>query len=63
VEIDAVNRFCDVVVEEPVREHNPALEELRNRLLQEPLAFFKSSQRKTGPAQRARPHRAGPAGS
>jgi serine/threonine-protein kinase len=40
--IDAVKRFRDVVVEEPVLKNNPALQELRKRLLKEPLAFFKS---------------------
>jgi serine/threonine-protein kinase len=40
--IDAVKRFRDVVVEEPVLKNNPALQELRKRLLNEPLAFFKS---------------------
>ena len=38
--IDAVKRFRDVVVEEPVLKNNPALGELRNKLLKEPLAFF-----------------------
>jgi serine/threonine-protein kinase len=40
--IDAVKRFRDVVVEEQVLKNNPALEELRKKLLKEPLAFFKS---------------------
>ncbi len=40
--IDAVERFRDVVVEEPVLKNNPALEELRKKLLKEPLAFFQS---------------------
>jgi serine/threonine-protein kinase len=40
--IDAVKRFRDVLVEEPVLKNNPALEELRKKLLKEPLAFFKS---------------------
>jgi eukaryotic-like serine/threonine-protein kinase len=40
--IDAVKRFRDVVVEEPVLKNNPALEALRKKLLNEPLAFFRS---------------------
>jgi serine/threonine-protein kinase len=40
--VDAVKRFRDVVVEEPVLKNNPALEDLRKRLLKEPLAFFQS---------------------
>ena len=40
--INAVKRFRDVVVEEPVLKNNPALEELRKKLLKEPLAFFRS---------------------
>jgi serine/threonine-protein kinase len=40
--IDAVKRFRDVVVEEPVLQHNPTLEELRKNLLKAPLAFFRS---------------------
>jgi serine/threonine-protein kinase len=40
--IDAVKRFRDVVVEEPALQKNPALEELRKKLLREPLAFFQS---------------------
>ncbi len=40
--IKAVERFRDVVVEEPVLKNNPALEELRKKLLKEPLAFFRS---------------------
>jgi tetratricopeptide (TPR) repeat protein len=38
--IDAVKRFRDVVIEEPVLKNNPALDELRKKLLKEPLAFF-----------------------
>jgi serine/threonine-protein kinase len=40
--VDAAKRFRDVVVEEPVLKNNPALEELRKKLLKEPLAFFQS---------------------
>jgi serine/threonine-protein kinase len=40
--IDAVKRFRDVVVEEPVLKYNPALQELRKKLLKEPLVFFRS---------------------
>jgi serine/threonine-protein kinase len=40
--INAVDRFRDVVVEEPELKNNPALEALRKKLLKEPLAFFKS---------------------
>jgi eukaryotic-like serine/threonine-protein kinase len=40
--IDAVKRFGDVVREEPLLKDSPELEALRKRLLQEPLAFFKS---------------------
>jgi serine/threonine-protein kinase len=40
--IKAVERFRDAVVEEPVLKNNPALEELRKKLLKEPLAFFRS---------------------
>jgi serine/threonine-protein kinase len=39
--IDAVKRFRDVVVEEPVLRNSPALEALRKRLLKAPLEFFK----------------------
>ncbi len=39
--IEAVKRFRDVVVEEPVLKNNPALGDLRKKLLKEPLAFFK----------------------
>jgi serine/threonine-protein kinase len=62
--IDAVKRFRDVVVEEPVLKHNPALEALRKRLLKEPLAFFKllreqlQSDNETGPEALARLARA-----
>jgi serine/threonine-protein kinase len=40
--IDAVKRFRDVVVEEAVLKNNPTLQELRKKLLKEPLSFFKS---------------------
>jgi serine/threonine-protein kinase len=40
IAIDAVKRFRDVVVEEPVLKNNPALGELRKKLLKEPLEFF-----------------------
>ncbi len=40
--IDAVKRFRDAVAGEPRLKNNPELEELRKRLLKEPLAFFKS---------------------
>jgi serine/threonine protein kinase len=40
--IEAVKRFRDTVVEEPMLKDNPALEPLRARLLKEPLAFFRS---------------------
>ncbi len=39
--IDAVKRFQDVVGEEPTLKNNPGLQELRKKLLREPLAFFK----------------------
>jgi len=39
--IDAVKRFRDAVVEEPVLKNSPALGELRKKLLKEPLAFFR----------------------
>jgi len=53
--IAAVERFHDVVVEEPVLKNNPALEELRRKLLKEPLTFFRSfreqlhADKETGP--------------
>jgi tetratricopeptide (TPR) repeat protein len=40
--IDAVKRFCDAVTNEPRLKNSPELEELRKRLLKEPLEFFKS---------------------
>ena len=40
--INSVKRFRDVVVEDSVLKNNPALEDLRKKLLKEPLAFFKS---------------------
>jgi serine/threonine-protein kinase len=40
--VEAVERFRDVVVDEPVLKNNPALQELRRKLLKEPLAFFRS---------------------
>src|SRR5262249_52454010 len=39
--IEAVKRFRDVVVEDWVLKNNSALQELRTKLLKEPLAFFK----------------------
>ena len=40
--IDAVKRFRDAVAEEPKLKNNAELEELRKRLLKEPLEFFRS---------------------
>jgi tetratricopeptide (TPR) repeat protein len=40
--IDAVKRFGDAVTNEPRLKNSPDLEELRKRLLKEPLEFFKS---------------------
>ncbi len=40
--IDAIKKFRDVVVNQPVLKNSKELEALRKRLLQEPLAFFKS---------------------
>ncbi len=40
--IDAVKRFGDAVAEEPRLKNAPEFEELRKRLLKEPLAFFRS---------------------
>jgi serine/threonine-protein kinase len=39
--IDAVKRFRDAVTGEPELKNNPALKDLRKRLLKEPLAFFR----------------------
>ena len=39
--IDAVKKFRDAVAKEPMLKNNPSLEELRKRLLKEPLAFFR----------------------
>ena len=39
--IDAVKRFGDAVASEQELKNNPALDGLRKRLLNEPLAFFK----------------------
>jgi serine/threonine protein kinase/tetratricopeptide (TPR) repeat protein len=39
--IDAVKRFRDAVANEPELLNNPALEDLRKRLLKEPLTFFR----------------------
>jgi len=38
--VDAVKHFRDVVVEDAVLKNNPALEDLRKKLLKEPLEFF-----------------------
>src|SRR5262249_27604130 len=40
--INAVKRFRDTVSEEPTLKNSPELKSLRKKLLQEPLAFFKS---------------------
>src|SRR5262249_53474646 len=40
--VDAVKRFRDASTGEPELKDNPALRELRKRLLKEPLAFFRS---------------------
>jgi serine/threonine-protein kinase len=40
--IKAVERFRDAVVDESVLKNNPALGELRKKLLKEPLVFFQS---------------------
>jgi eukaryotic-like serine/threonine-protein kinase len=39
--IDAVKKFTDAVANEPVLKENPDLDELRKRLLKEPLAYFR----------------------
>jgi serine/threonine protein kinase/tetratricopeptide (TPR) repeat protein len=39
--IDAVKRFGDVIAEEPLLKDTPELRDLRKRLLQGPLAFFR----------------------
>jgi serine/threonine-protein kinase len=39
--IDAVRRFGDVIVEEPLLKSNPALGALRKKLMQEPVEFFR----------------------
>ena len=46
--IDAVKKFRDAVANEPVLKDNPELEALRKRLLQEPLAFFRSLRQTAG---------------
>jgi serine/threonine protein kinase len=53
--IDAVKRFRNVVVEEPVLKSNPALEALRKKLLKEPLAFFKSLRKQLQADNETRP--------
>ncbi|MGO9922041.1 MAG: protein kinase domain-containing protein, partial [Isosphaeraceae bacterium] len=53
--IKAVERFRDVVVEEWALKNNPALGELRKKLLKEPLAFFRSLREQLQPDQDARP--------
>jgi serine/threonine-protein kinase len=53
--IDAVKRFRDVVVEEPVLKSNPVLEELRNKLLKEPLVFFQSHRAQLNADNNTRP--------
>ncbi len=40
--IAAVKRFRDAVADEPALKNTPALEELRKRLLREPLEFFRA---------------------
>ena len=39
--IDAVKKFRDTVANEPMLKNTPALEELRKKLLREPLSFFR----------------------
>jgi serine/threonine-protein kinase len=39
--IEAVKRFGDTIANEPLLKNTPALEELRKKLLKEPLAFFR----------------------
>jgi tetratricopeptide (TPR) repeat protein len=53
--IDAVKRFRDVVVEEPVLKNSPALKALRNKLLKAPLAFFQSLRAQLQADQETRP--------
>jgi tetratricopeptide (TPR) repeat protein/tRNA A-37 threonylcarbamoyl transferase component Bud32 len=40
--IEAVRRFREVVAQEPALKYDPALGDLRRRLLKEPLVFFRS---------------------
>jgi tetratricopeptide (TPR) repeat protein len=53
--IDAVKRFRDAVVEEPMLKSNKALEALRKRLLKEPLAFFRLLREQLQGDQETRP--------
>jgi serine/threonine-protein kinase len=53
--IDAVKRFRDALVEEPVLKSNKALEALRKRLLKEPLAFFRLLREQLQGDQETRP--------
>jgi hypothetical protein len=40
--VDAMTRFQEAVTGEPRLKNDPALQDLRRRLLKEPLAFFRS---------------------
>jgi serine/threonine-protein kinase len=53
--IDAVKRFRDALVEEPMLKSNKALEALRKRLLKEPLAFFRLLREQLQGDQETRP--------
>ncbi len=53
--IDAVKRFQDVVLEDPVLKNSPALGELRKKLLKEPLEFFKSLRKQLQADNRSSP--------
>ena len=53
--IDAVKKYRDAVINEPVLKNDPSLGELRKRLLREPLAFFRSLREQLQATQDSRP--------
>jgi serine/threonine-protein kinase len=53
--VAAVKKFGDVIANEPGLKQNPALEALRKRLLNEPLAFFKALRERLLADQNTRP--------
>jgi tetratricopeptide (TPR) repeat protein len=57
--IAAVKRFRDAIASEPLLKDAPPLEELRKRLLKEPLAFFRTLRQRLQAERDARPETLG----